>query len=393
MANTPPDTTTPDTGPLRGARLWFYIAGTVTLLMLVVAAIVFRVDILRTSLDPKVPFQAYRPPRAPNYAEAKAWALLPARPAQPSAEDPPADVFFIHPTTYDGGEHWNAPFRDGKSSRLLERVMLPNYAGPFVRVGRIFAPRYRQASLYSQLTLREDARQARAFAYGDVLAAFRYWLAHDGGERPFVIVGVEQGGLLAARLLRDEVATDPRLRARFAGAYLIETVVPAASYAPGVAIPACLSRQQTGCVLAWNSLRDGDIDAPDRLSRSLVWTPTNELETLDDSPALCVNPLTGGQGGEHSQPREALGAVNATGLEWGVRPPLLKREVTAWCKDGILRVTRPKSTVFKRSGGWADRLKVAPYNLFYADIEADALARIAVLQGRGSKAMLPAPRQ
>lgn len=389
----PPTDSPQTTGkPRLDARLWFYIIGSATLLILVVAAIVFRVDILQTALDPKIPFQAYHPPRRPNYADTKAWALLPTKPAEAAASDPPADVFFIHPTTYDGGEHWNAPFRDGKSSRLLERVMLPNYAGPFVRVGRLFAPRYRQASLYSQLTLREDARQARAFAYGDIQAAFRYWRQHYGGDRPFVIVGVEQGGIMAARLLRDEVATDPALRARFVGAYLIETVVPAAPYGPGAAIPACTGRLQAGCVLAWTSLRDGEIDAPDRLSRSLVWTPANELETLEGNPALCVNPITGGQGGEHSLPREALGAVNATGLEWGVRPPLLKREVSAWCKDGVLRVSRPKSTVFKRTGGWADRLKVPPYNLFYADLQADALARTAVLQAQASKAMVPPPR-
>jgi hypothetical protein len=27
--------------------------------------------------------------------------------------------------------------------------MAPNYVGPFVSVGRIFAPKYRQASLYN----------------------------------------------------------------------------------------------------------------------------------------------------------------------------------------------------------------------------------------------------
>lgn len=391
MESPPPDRPQTTGRPRPDARLWFYIAGSVTLLVLVIAAIVFRVDILQTALDPKIPFQAYHPPRAPNYADAKAWALLPDNPSQ-QPKEPAADVFFIHPTTYDGGEHWNAPFRDGKSSRLLERVMLPNYAGPFVRVGRLFAPRYRQASLYSQLTLKEDARQARAFAYGDVLAAFRYWRQHYGGDRPFVIVGVEQGGLLAARLLRDEVAADPVLRARFVGAYLIETVVPAGDFAPGAAIPACGARRQAGCVLAWSSLKDGEIDSPDRLSRSLVWSPDNELETLDARPALCVNPITGAGGPGHSGSREALGAVNATGLEWGARPPLLKREVSAWCKDGVLRVSRPRSTVFKRTGGWADRLKVAPYNLFFADLEADALARIAVLQGQGTKAIVPAPR-
>ena len=56
--------------------------------------------------------------------------------------------------------------------------MLPNYAGPFVRVGRLFAPRYRQASLFAQLTLRDDARDAREFAYGDVRRAFDYYLDH-----------------------------------------------------------------------------------------------------------------------------------------------------------------------------------------------------------------------
>ena len=71
--------------------------------------------------------------------------------------------------------------------------MAPNYAGPFARVGRIFAPRYRQAGLYSLMTLREDAREARRFAYGDVARAFRTYLARDNGGRPFVLVGVRSG--------------------------------------------------------------------------------------------------------------------------------------------------------------------------------------------------------
>src|SRR5204863_308586 len=79
-------------------------------------------------------------------------------------------------------------------------VMAPNYIGPFVSVGRVFAPKYRQASLYTQLTLRDDAREARQFAYGDVREAFRSYLNHDNGGRPFLIVGVEQGGTLALRL-------------------------------------------------------------------------------------------------------------------------------------------------------------------------------------------------
>ena len=51
------------------------------------------------------------------------------------------------------------------------------------------------------------------FAYGDVRRAFGEFLARVGPERPFMLVGVEQGGTLASRLLRDEIA---ELRRRLA---------------------------------------------------------------------------------------------------------------------------------------------------------------------------------
>jgi hypothetical protein len=56
--------------------------------------------------------------------------------------------------------------------------------------------------------------------------------------------------------------------------------------------------------------------------------------------------------------------------------------VSAQCKDGVLSTSRPKSAAFRRAGTWADRRKVPPYNLFYGDIEADALARTATLTHR-----------
>ena len=43
------------------------------------------------------------------------------------------------------------------------------------------------------MTLRDDAKEARRFAYGDVAAAFRQYLTAYNQGRPFVVVGVEQG--------------------------------------------------------------------------------------------------------------------------------------------------------------------------------------------------------
>jgi hypothetical protein len=185
----------------KGLRIWLLAILVVIVGLLGAAAWVWRDDILRTGLDPKVPFQTYSPPAAPDYTQRATWGLLPAQPDQVAAQAPPADVFFVGPTTFDGGSHWNAPIDARAANRMFDRAMAPNYAGPFVKVGRIFAPRYRQASLYSQLTLREDAREARRFAYGDVEDAFDQFLMRYDRGRPLILVGVEQGGLLARTMV------------------------------------------------------------------------------------------------------------------------------------------------------------------------------------------------
>ena len=345
-------------------------------LVLGVATGVFWDDLMKTSLDPKTPFQTYKPPPAPDYARPDAWALLPAHPEAPAASDAPADIFFISPTTFDGGHDWNGPIDDEHADRVFKRAMAPNYAGPFVQVGRVFAPRYRQASLYSLMSLQEDARAARAFAYGDVERAFRTYLARYNHGRPIVIVAVEQGGVLAERLLAETVAVDSSVRQRLAVAYLIETAAPA-DYPP---IPPCRRRGEPGCLAAWLSVPEGQMQRADiLLDRAQVWGGGGELVNLASRPALCFNPILGSVTDEPAPARLNLGAANATGLEWGARPGFLARQVSARCQNGVLYVSRPKSASLAPQGDWADRRRVPGYNLFYADLEADAEARVAAL--------------
>ena len=341
-------------------------------LALVAAVLNWRDDIRRTGLDPRTPFQTYRPPQAPDYASPTAWAALPSHLDAPVAADGSADVFFVHSTTFVGGGDWNGSvLPKGAGAALLARVVLPNYASPFARAGRVFAPRYRQASLYStQMSLRDDAREARTFAYRDVAAAFDTWRRRWGGSRPFILVGVEQGGALVERLAR-EVSADPALQARLVAVYQLES--PAAA---GRAPAACMRRSEYGCRVAYVSALAGDFTAAARLlDRAQVWTSDDRaLEDLHGRTTMCVNPLTGASGGVAVQ-KANLGAANATGLEWGVRPAFLAHQVSATCEGGVLRISPPRSPDLKRSGSWTDRLMVRPYNFFWADLEADALAR------------------
>ena len=358
---------------LKGFKRWIFVGVVLFLTLILSAAFVWRYDILSNALDPKVPFLTYHPPPAPDYGQAKAWAL---RSTGVAPADRPVDVFFIHPTTFDGGRDWNGGIDQPKAMRFLSRVVLPNYAGPFERVGRVYAPRYRQASLYTYLTLRDDAREARRFAYGDVLQAFRTYLVRYGHDRPFIIVGVEQGGSLGARLLREEIAAKPELKRRLVAAYLIETATLADEYGPTSPLPACERKGQTGCVAAWISAPEGDFQRVQELiGRSLVWDNSDQLVNLEGRTPLCFNPLLGGTSLERAPARLNLGAANATGLDWGARPPFLQRQVSARCENGVLRTSRPKSSGLRDSGSWADRRKVDAFNLFYADLEADALQR------------------
>lgn len=355
-------------------------------LALVSAAVfVFRGDILRSWLDPRTPYQAYHPPAAPDYRQRSAWALLPPNPTSPGPNDPDVDVFFVHPTSFNGGKDWNGPIADPASDKVLTRVLLPNYAGPFAKISRLFGPRYRQASLFSQLTLKDDAREARAFAYDDVRRAFDFYLAHDWLKRPLIIVGVEQGGTLADRLAREAVVAHPELRGRLVAVYLIDTVALAGDHAPGSALPACARREETGCVVGWTqSWAWDEADIRRTLTRSLVWSDAGELETVNGRDILCVNPLFGARTDAPAPARLNLGAANASDVDWGTRPAFLSRQVSARCAKGVLRVSKPSSPSLKDPGGAFTGLREPGYNLFYADEEADALARLAALRARGS---------
>ncbi|WP_308237975.1 DUF3089 domain-containing protein [Phenylobacterium sp. J426] len=191
--------------------------------------------------------------------------------------------------------------------------------------------------------------------------------------------GVEQGGTLGLRLLEEEIARDPVLRSRLVAAYLIDTVAPA----DRPPIPPCMEGGQTGCLAAWTRVEEGAFDAAKRrLDRALVWNDRGDLVNLTPRPALCFNPVLGAVTETPAPARLHLGAANATGLEWGARPAFLARQVSARCEDGVLHVSQAKSASLRKTGSWADRRRSPGFNLFYADLEADAKARLAAYQAR-----------
>lgn len=357
-----------------GLAGWFAALLALFCILIAVAVVIWWGPLREYAMDPSVPFETYTPPPAPDYSKPEAWAL----PIVQSAAGP-ADIFFVHPTTYSG-RTWNAPTDAPRAARLLKEAMIPNYAGPFQRLGRVFVPHYRQASLYTTLTLREDAREARAFAYQDVRAAFDHYLSSLDQGRPLIIAGVDQGAVLADRLAR-EAAEDPAIKARLAAVYLIDAAIPADAHTSAALLPACVSRTQTGCVAAYLAEPYNDAGRTrDRLRHAPVWKG-GELVSLAKRKPLCFNPLIGAASPARADPQDNLGAANATGLEWGDRPGFLQHQVGAQCVDGVLKITKPRSPALRPGLSWTERQQARPFNIFYADLEADAQGRVAALAG------------
>ena len=350
-------------------------------LLSALSAFVLRDQIFQTFLDPGVPFQTYQRPPAPDYTQDEAWAARPDVRLPDEAGHPA--VFFIHPTTYDGGSHWNAPYDRPQEAVELSQIVLPNYAAPFlVQDVELYAPRYRQASLYTFMNNREDSVLARELAQMDIQRAFTQFLRETDPEQPFFIVGVGQGGAIALDVLARRVAPDPAVRRRLTAAYIIEAPTPLDLLAgPLSTIPVCTDPSEVRCLVGWVAVRPqgtARIEALTQRSRAL--DSRGRLPPVEDRALLCVNPVLWTANEDYAPARLHRGAAAAEGLMLTDAPSPMTNQTGAQCQGGLLMIDQPRASALRRPGRLAEDRRVRPSNLFYMDIRANAQARLEVMR-------------
>lgn len=344
--------------------------------MIAAVAVIFQDNLTRYGLNPRTPYQLYTPPPPPAYGARGAWALWPD-----SKDKGEADVFYVHSTTYASPKHWNGPITDNGANAVLRRVAAPNEAGPFMQIGSVYGPRYRQATLFATFTHKFDGLAARRLAYGDVKEAFEVFLKQTAPDRPIILAGYDQGGLYVLGLLRDYVADDDALRARLAAAYVLRHSVAVSLFEDDLkATPPCRSKETVGCVVAYTDLEDrfGTEKRRYRL-RSLAWAGDMLLESRPRSPHLCVNPISWKLDGAPAPAADHVGAASATGLRMGEMPPAIAQTIGAQCIDGILQVDKPRQAFLRRRHWFGDHWRPQDFNLFYHDLSADAARRARIV--------------
>ena len=320
---------------------------------------------------------------APDYNNLYYWAASPYKhdvadsiPAFLKAEqrDTLADVFFIHPTTFGTGIHseadasaptqqrtnllaelrnsaWNADLRDTALNRTTDLRPILYQASVFNGSCRVFAPRYRQASLKA-FFVRDSPKAQQAFdlAYGDIKKAFQYYLDHHNHGRPIVIASHSQGSLHAIRLLQEFFDGKP-LQQQLVCAYVVGYQIEKRAFKQ---LPWGDSPTATGCVVGWRSYAKGEIPRP--------------VEE-ENGNSLCVNTQTWttvtqwASSDQHGGALRGFNELLPHSIGAGIEP-----------QSAILWVSLPD--------GIDDRLKrlknlhVLDYNLFWMDIRQNVRQRV-----------------
>ncbi len=346
---------------------------------LVASAVVFQDSIFRFLMSPQTPFQITAPPPAPEYGARGAWLLW------PETATKSIDVFYVHSTTYYRRRRWNAPINHDDADSVRRLIAAPNEAGPFLQVGDVYGPRYREATVYSLFTHKYDGLAAQELAFEDVRRAFDVFLSARDSERPLMLVGYGQGGLHVLGLLNQYFQGEVNpLRHRLAAAFVIGFPTPEPfldRLSP--AFPVCETAASVRCLVSYVDFEARFSEEMTRARRrTLVWDQSGRLQSAPGDALVCVNPLSWAPQGAYQEPSQHKGAASATGVGFGARPPKIARAIGARCDRGILVVDRPRQTYLRRSGWYGAKWKAQPYNVFYFDLEENAALRAATLAER-----------
>jgi hypothetical protein len=353
----------------------------IVLLLLVVSIGVAHPQLLKLFEKPSGQFAPGQAPPAPDYAHQDAWLAFPGRGGLERSTPPgttaidearaPVDVFFIHPTTLSGNGVWNAAYDAPDTTAPLNPVVLLGQASVFNECCRIYAPHYRQASVYA---LKNTG--AVDVAYADVARAFRYYIEHENHGRPFIIASHSQGTVHAGRLLQQEVL-GKSIQQQLVAAYLMGSAIPARY--PQVGLPVCDDARQTGCLIAWNTAQAGASWARKIMGSGGYWWK-GEWRSNDHVELLCVNPLNWRMTGS------APATANAGALPFPTPPfasgpvrfaPLVPNVTGAACVKGMLEVDVPWSSPFRdKLSKLVGSYHLNDYGLFYAAIRQNAVDRV-----------------
>jgi hypothetical protein len=317
------------------ATKFLWIVAILTMLVIAGAILyrVFQAQLMKWVMVPSAEFKEVPKQAGSSYADPGLWISRPGlaedtsawRPRGMAEPGPPrASVFFVHPTSFLDSNAWNAPL-DHEESLWRARLFVQSQASAFNGVGRIWAPKYRQATFGAFLTEQQDATRALDFAYRDVLAAYEQFLQEAPKDQPIILAGHSQGSFHLLRLFHERIKGAPEQR-RIAAAYLVGWPISTTVDLPQLPLPACTRAGQANCIVSWSSFAE----PADPAMIVDTWEASQGLNgrPRQGSTMLCVNPLTGNAGDAAAAQANVGTLIPNDDLTDGTILP-------AWCLRGV----------------------------------------------------------
>lgn len=349
---------------------------------------------LKQNLMPPFTFDLKAAPPAPDYWTLDTWAALPFRKDEadlvpPNTAFPEAqarasvDVFFVHPTGYNSKESWNAPWDDPEAAKQTSDMM-KYCASVFNAACKVYAPRYRQVTVYAVLDNETTSGiKALDLAYSDVFRAFKHYMKFWNKGRPFILAGHSQGSFHSLRLLQEEII-GTQLYERLVAAYIIGFSVP--EEIPG--IEPSRSAVDTGTVIGWNTYtKNGNIDFFTQCC--VIWL-NGSYEKIAGMLIVEINPLSWKLHGGEVPSSKNLGSLPVLEPDSpGKLADLVPGVTGADAKGKVLIIDKPKIPGFPGLG--PDMPILNPdlgdyhnydYQLFYENIRKNIDDRVKAFMGK-----------
>lgn len=306
------------------------------------------------------------------------------------ADAPAIDCFYIYPTIS------NDPGLNSDLDPAVENEVraLVNQTARLDSVCEVYAPVYRQLTVGSLLQRMgdgevDDAAMESAYemAYGDVVDAWKHYIANDNDGRGVILIGHSQGAGMLTELIKNEIDDQPALRDRMVAAYLLGTSlpVPEGEDVGGAFqnIPLCHADTETGCVVTYASY-----------PASLPPDETSIFGIIDDPEyagmvSACTNPaaLSGGSGVllpyfTTAETTEALEGLPPVETDWVGLRDAMTAECVVRGDYSVLEVTVNGDPTDVRDQNLSGGLPVQSWGLHLADVNLAMGNLIALAQSQ-----------
>lgn len=305
-------------------------------------------------------------PPLPDYSRADMWYV-----GQNDSAGTQVDVFYIAPTcVWD----WTAPHGQVShymnvadsaqraavdASNLLACRLLGKHC-------RFFSPYYRQITMDSWFLPSADINRLYSLAHSDVVRAFRYYMEHINGNRPFVLAGHSQGAKAVIELIKYTL-TPYELR-RMVAAYSFGFSVSRAELDAFPALRPARGASDTGVLICYNSVSHVEAMSPLFADNAVCINPINwRTDTVAASAA--DNP--------GSVFFDAAGRSDTLFHQVGARIDMGTAQLLINGLDDEKYLVKPIASLFPRGNYHVQEL-----NLYFLSVQRNLGHRIAVFSGR-----------